>query len=121
MKKIFTTKLFLVLLTPIIIAIGLVFFGLITFETWGINKTVGWAWDITNFNLIQFPMYILYLIIYGVLFAFKIKTQYRLSILHLILIVIPNILIVNNNLVFVTLLVSLLSCIVFFINRKNAR
>ena len=26
------------------------YFGLITKQARGINKTVGWAWDITNFN-----------------------------------------------------------------------
>ena len=27
-----------------------VYFSFITEHTWGINKTVGWAWDITNIN-----------------------------------------------------------------------
>ena len=28
----------------------LIYFSLTTEHTWGINKTVGWAWDITNIN-----------------------------------------------------------------------
>ena len=40
-------KQIIVLLILIIALSGFLFFNLSN-ETWGLNKTVGWAWDLTN-------------------------------------------------------------------------
>ena len=51
-----------------------IYFGFITKETWGINKTVGWAWDITNINFwngVVFAIVLALLIIAIVSFLLK--------------------------------------------------
>ena len=62
-------------------------------KTIGINKTIGWAWDISYWSLfvsiISIPIFI---IGYGLLAFFKYKTNKRLSIVHLIIVLITIIL-----------------------------
>lgn len=106
----------LVLLIPIVVVMCIILFDLGSTGTWGMNKTVGWAWDLSNFNLIHFPLYFLFLIIYTVLSLFKIKTQFLLSIIHIFLIVIPWITFSNYNYTLITFYSTALSLIVFVLN-----
>ncbi|OXA76280.1 hypothetical protein B0A58_07735 [Flavobacterium branchiophilum NBRC 15030 = ATCC 35035] len=53
----------------------------ITGET-GINKTVGWAWDLTSFII---PLSLIYFSTYSALFLMKIKTNMLFSILSILL------------------------------------
>ena len=48
----------------------------------GINKTVGWAWDLTSFII---PLSIIYFSTYSTLFILKIKTNMLFSILSILL------------------------------------
>ena len=48
----------------------------------GINKTVGWAWDLTSFII---PLSIIYFSTYIVLFILKIKPNLLFSILSILL------------------------------------
>src|SRR5215216_7375465 len=86
LRKLVTTKMFLLLLIPFLIvaAAGVMLISFRTsIETYGVNKTVGWAWDLTNIYILAFPLYFIYLLGYGLLFLFKIKTNYVVSISHL--------------------------------------
>lgn len=113
-SHLFTKKLFLVLLSPILLLLIYFLFNQNTVETWGVNKTVGWAWDITDFIFIYFPLYLLFLISYGILFAFKIKTHLTISIIHILLIAIPILTFSNYN--YVTFYSIVLSVAVFITN-----
>ncbi len=84
--------------------------------TWGINKTVGWAWDISNFNYLQFLLYPIYLFGYGLLFLFKVRTNYQLSLVHFGLIVISAAIFSYPNLSLVTFCLTFCSFLIFTIN-----
>ncbi|KGD69152.1 hypothetical protein B0A61_14575 [Flavobacterium aquatile LMG 4008 = ATCC 11947] len=51
----------------------------------GINKTVGWAWDITSYII---PLSIIYFSTYLTLYLLKIKTNLIFSILSIVLLLI---------------------------------
>ena len=117
-RRLFTKNLFLVLLSPILLLLIYFLFNQNKVETWGVNKTVGWAWDITDFIFIYFPLYLLFLISYGILSAFKIKTHLTISIIHILLIMTP-ILTFNNynyNYIHVTFYSIVLSVVFFITN-----
>ena len=88
------------------------------YSTIGINRTVGWAWDISNWIFyVKYGTWLLFLIGYGILALLKINTNLSLSILHLISILI--ILICGeyiNYLLIIILSLNLISIIVFFTN-----
>lgn len=117
-KKLFTHKMFLLLLFPILFLAIAVFVIVNTadMETWGMNKTVGWTWDIANSNFIQFFLYPVYLFGYGLLFLFKVRTNYRLSLLHFGLIIISAVIFSYSSLSFVTFCLTFLSFLVFITN-----
>lgn len=50
----------------------------------GINKTVGWAWDLTNYI---FPLTIIYFSTYLTLYLLKVKTNLIISILSIVLLI----------------------------------
>ncbi|MEK6152556.1 hypothetical protein WIW50_04825 [Flavobacteriaceae bacterium 3-367] len=84
----------------------------------GINKTVGWAWDITNWIFfVKNGLWLLFIIGYGILALQKRCTNKNLSILHLILIVLTffaeDILNIDLRLIFI---LNLISIAVFFMN-----
>lgn len=52
--------------------------------TWGVNKTVGWAWDITNFApLVFIPVLIICLLGYCIMWMFKLKVNKVIALLNL--------------------------------------
>lgn len=115
-SSLFTKNLFLILLSPILLLIIYFLFNQNTVETWGMNKTVGWAWDIIDLIFIYFPLYVLFLISYGILFAFKIKTHLTISRIHILLIAIPIFTFSNYNYIYVTFYSIVLSIIFFIAN-----
>lgn len=86
-KTIFTKYLFFVILTYVVV---IIYFS--DFSTYGINKTVGWAYDITNLNFLIGTKFsisiIIFLIGYGVIIIFKRKTVFIISLSHFIIILI---------------------------------
>lgn len=80
----------------------------ITGET-GINKTVGWAWDLTSFII---PFSLIYFSIYSALFLMKIKTNLLFSILSILLLLF-SVLFQNYITVFflISFLIFLSNCI----------
>ncbi len=80
-----------------------------TFGEFGINKTVGWAWDITSLIFPSFYIFIIYISTYITLFLLKVKTNMIFSTLSFLLLGISLFLILSNNsLFFVTFITSLL-------------
>lgn len=59
----------LYIITATVLVITFIMYFLSTDKTYGVNKTVGWAWDITNiqFWLGLIPLAIIVLIIIGLL------------------------------------------------------
>lgn len=77
-----------------------------TFGGFGINKTVGWAWDITSFVL---PLFLIYISTYITLFLLKVKTNMVFSVLSIIFLTLTLLFTLSNNsLFFVSFITSLL-------------
>lgn len=84
----------------------------------GINKTVGWAWDISNWVFFtKNGSWLISIIGYGILALLKYSTNKKLSILHLIFITLTFVAedILNTDLRLV-LTLNLISVMVFLIN-----
>lgn len=81
-KNIFERKMHIIMLLclPLLIRFSEI-------ENYGINKTVGWAYDISGFTM-YYVKYIVFSFFIGYLLLaiFKAKTNYHLSIIHFILI-----------------------------------
>ena len=74
---------FLVLITTTILFL----LGGTNVSNFGINKTVGWQWDIANWlPFIKAPSMMVVLVVYGVLMVLKKETNTSLSISHLVMI-----------------------------------
>lgn len=113
MKKLFTKYMFLVVL--IIYVMGFIFAD----ESFGVNKTVGWAYDISNqifYNAIFF-WFSKYLSVFGYLLLaiLRRKTNYNFSIIHFVLIIGTILLMAFKCFVFSTVL-CLFSIAVFIKN-----
>jgi len=93
-----------------------------TEEVEGINKTVGWGVDRTNLlfylALLLNGLILVYMIGYGVLLILKKRTNLYLSIFHLILCILLYVSVEKSNLF--TLLIGLLSFVVFVLNVVNS-
>lgn len=81
-KNLFETKMYLIILLclPLLVRFSEI-------ENYGINKTVGWAYDFSGFTM-YYVKYIVFAFFIGYLFLsiIKAKTNYLLSIIHFILI-----------------------------------
>ena len=83
-SEIFERKLFVlfILVLTVILVINI---GKPTVETWGINKTVGWAYDLTVPNLmITCVISLLFTLTYFTLSIFKKKTNRIISVVHIV-------------------------------------
>ncbi|MFA7445103.1 MAG: hypothetical protein WCY89_04090, partial [Flavobacteriaceae bacterium] len=84
-KIIFERGMFLIIFIPFIILV----IGLVEVEPYGINKTVGWAYEMPDLKIISVGFLsfscILFLVGYGILLFSRIKTNLKLSIIHFIL------------------------------------
>lgn len=116
-KIIFERGMFWIIFIPFIVVIT----GLVEVGTYGINKTVGWAYDIPDLQVIIVGFLtfscLLFLVGYGILFFSGIKTNLNLSIIHFIVFYTTYIPIIflNKNKVFGFIL-ALLSFIIFIVN-----
>lgn len=85
-KTIFTKYLFLLLVLYVIVALSFS-----DFSTYGVNKTVGWAYDISDLNFLIGLTYsfsiLLFLIGYGILAILKRKTIFLISVVHFAIII----------------------------------
>ena len=68
----------------------------------GINKTVGWAWDITSYII---PLSIIYFSTYLTLYLLKIKPNLFISILSIVLLIVCF---KFFNLIFILFIISIL-------------
>ena len=98
-----------------------IFFGSSKFGTYGVNKTVGWAFDICSLVLLSVVVSVLIFILgYCILSLFKTRVNRLVSIIHtaivLLIIYLLLILDVYNNYCTLQVLLSLISVIIFFIN-----
>ena len=86
------------------------------YKHYGINKTVGLAYDITEFSplIFLFSFYI-FLFIYGILALSKKETNLAISIVHTIMIIVSAILLENSNNGFL-MIFNCISIIVFILN-----
>lgn len=116
LKKIFTKYLFFLLI--LLFGFGFILAYLFEYEqSYGINKTVGWAYDISNqifFTSLIFTLSrILFIIGYLIIFLIRRKTNYYLSIAHFEIIILTLVFLENfiANAIF-----SVLSITLFFTN-----
>jgi len=116
LKSIFEKRMFWLVLVLVLLVILDT-----TNQIKGINKTVGWAYDLTNFwiltGFITFSAWILYIIGYGIMAILKYKTSWKLSILHFLLIVL-TFLTASKIELFGTfnLIVGTMSILIFYLN-----
>lgn len=86
------------------------------YHHYGINKTVGWAFDITEFSpLIFLFSFYSFLFVYGILTLSKIETNRTISIGHVIVISISSIVLENNSNGFL-MICNCVSIILFLVN-----
>lgn len=81
-----------------------------TFGEFGINKTVGWAWDLIS---LIFALFYIYIATYITLFLLKVKTNLIFSILSIILLVLTLFFTLSNNSMF---FITFTTSILFFIS-----
>ncbi len=79
-KKFLRAPLFLTILTLVLVIIYYYFFAVLNY---GINKTVGWYWDITNINEIVKWFWSLFPLGYGLLVYLRRNTHATLSFLQM--------------------------------------
>lgn len=117
MRQIFTKYIFLLLISLFGFGYILGFlFGNVS--SIGINKTVGWAYSISNeaLNALVFSLsQCLFIVGYFIVFLLKRKTNYYLSLAHFELIILILILMSLENFA-VALMGSIASLLLFFIN-----
>jgi len=116
LKKIFTKYLFFLLI--LLFGFGFILAYLFEYEqSYGINKTVGWAYDISNqifFTSLIFTLsQILFIIGYLIIFLIRRKTNYYLSIAHFEIIILTLVFLENF---IVNAIFSVLSITLFFTN-----
>jgi hypothetical protein len=116
LKKIFTKHLFFLLI--LLFGFGFILAYLFGDEqSYRINKTVGWAYDISNqifYTALIFTFsQILFIIGYLILFLLRLKTNYYLSIAHFEIIILT--LLFYENFI-VNTVFCLVSIILFLIN-----
>jgi hypothetical protein len=116
LRRIFTNYLFFLLI--FLFGFGFILAYLFGDEqSYGINKTVGWAYDISNqvfYTALIFTFsQILFIIGYLIIFLLRRKTDYYLSIAHFEIIILT--LIFSENFI-VNMIFSVLSMSLFFTN-----
>lgn len=112
-KIIFERGMFWIILIPFILVVT----GLVDIGTYEVNKTIGWSYDIPDFQIIlagilTFSCFI-FLIGYGILFFSRIKTNLKLSIIHFIIFCTSYMMFFYKILGFILVLLSL---VIFIMN-----
>ena len=118
LRKIFTK--YLLFLLMFLFGFGFLLANLFGDEQlYGINKTVGWAYDISNqviYTALIFTFsQILFIIGYLIIFLLLRKTNYYLSIAHFEIIILSLAFMFFENFI-VDMIFCVLSIIIFFIN-----
>ena len=86
MNKWFRKRMILLIITLFVIYLV---FRIFTNQNFGINKTVGWAWDVSNYYYwTGLLTWCLSFLGYGLLFLFRVQTDLVLSRLHLVILTI---------------------------------
>lgn len=87
-KHLLLVLLFLLLL-PVFSLLILVMTNSLQIETYGSNKTIGWAWDFCSFiPALVIGSLLTGIVVYGFLSLFKTRLNRIVSIIHLVLIII---------------------------------
>lgn len=87
-----------------------------SYKHYGINKTVGWAFDITEFSALIFLFsFYIFMFFYGIFTLSKKETNLTISIGHTIIISISAILVENGNSEFL-MICNCISIILFLLN-----
>ncbi len=123
MRKLFTKYLFLLLI--ILFGFGFILACLFGDEqSFAINKTVGFAYDISHQIMITALVFafsqILFIIGYLILFLLRRKTNYFVSIAHFEIIILSLSLMYFENFI-VNMTLCVISIILFFINIFNSK
>jgi hypothetical protein len=96
----------------LISAVAVLYIGIISLitetpyiDTWGVNKTIGWAWDFCFvLPVLSFFTFIIILVFYGVLAAIKAKLHKTSTLLSIIFIVlVPVVLVTTKNCIYMLL------------------
>lgn len=117
MKKLFTNYMFLVLISLFVLSFLLAYlFG--DEQSFAVNKTVGWAYNISNEALLNAFLaisQIIFIFGYLIIFLLKRKTHYYISLAHFELILVAFYSILFKNFT-VSVVLGTISIILFLIN-----
>ena len=117
MKKVFTNYMFLLLISFFLLGFLLAYlFG--DEQSFAVNKTVGWAYNISNealLNAILAISQIIFIFGYLIIFLLKRKTNYYISLAHFEIILLAFYSISFKNFI-VSVILGAISIILFFIN-----
>ncbi|KIO50702.1 hypothetical protein IW18_22390 [Flavobacterium hibernum] len=117
MKKVFTNYMFLLLISFFLLGFLLAYlFG--DEQSFAVNKTVGWAYSISNeamLNVFLTISQILFIFGYLIIFLLKRKTNYYISLAHFEIILVAFYSISFKNFI-VSVVLGAISIILFFIN-----
>lgn len=117
MKKVFTNYMFLLLISFFLLGFLLAYlFG--DEQSFAVNKTVGWAYNISNealLNAILAISQIIFIFGYLIIFLLKRKTNYYISLAHFEIILLAFYSISFKNFI-VSVILGAISIILFLIN-----
>ena len=117
MKKVFTNYMFLLLISFFLLGFLLAYlFG--DEQSFAVNKTVGWAYNISNEALLNAFLaisQIIFIFGYLIIFLLKRKTNYYISLAHFEIILLAFYSISFKNFI-VSVILGAISIILFFIN-----
>ena len=117
MKKVFTNYMFLLLISFFLLGFLLAYlFG--DEQSFAVNKTVGWAYKISNealLNALLAISQIIFIFGYLIIFLLKRKTNYYISLAHFEIILLAFYSISFKNFI-VSVILGAISIILFFIN-----
>lgn len=117
MKKLFTNYMFLVLISLFVLSFLLAYlFG--DEQSFAVNKTVGWAYNISNEALLNAFLaisQIIFIFGYLIIFLLKRKTHYYISLAHFELIIVAFYSISFKNFT-ISVVLGAISIILFLIN-----
>ncbi|MFP9098330.1 hypothetical protein ACLI09_04690 [Flavobacterium sp. RHBU_24] len=108
----------------VFLAVGLIILSLFqdypAIGTYGVNKTVGWAWDICNLLPVAVITFIIIFILgYLIMLLFKARVNKIVSMVNLVLLIVPLSFLFINKFdmnCFIFLGIGLLSVLMVFVN-----
>jgi hypothetical protein len=119
-KHLFYLLFILLLLSVIYLAVNAIYSEDAIIETYGVNKTIGWAWDLCNFVPLIFGFsFIVNVLGYGLLALIKSRINRWIIIIQMTSILMTIIIwFMRHSYDFCTtvLIISILTLILFFVN-----